>query len=338
MRKFLVAVALLLGIVFVFSRLTEMQAIAETLQRGDWRFIMLALGIQGVWLINLATVFRAIYRAMGMEERIERLTLLVAAANFVNVVAPSGGVGGVAVFISDARRKGYSAARVTIAGVLFVLFDYAAFILVLALGLLVLFRRQHLTSAELIASAILVGIAAVLATLIYLGLHSAEALGSALAWMARQINRLLYPFIRRAYLPEERARRFAVEGAEGLRSLRRTPENLLLPLALALSSKALLISILFLMFLAFKTPFSVGTLIAGYSIANLFLIVSPTPAGIGFVEGALTLALHSLNVPLGSAAVLALAYRGVTFWIPLLGGMAAFRWLAHEPVRQPNIS
>ena len=101
-----------------------------------------------------------------------------------------------------------------------------------------------------------------------------------------------------------------------------------MPAALALSSKALLISILFLMFLAFKVPFSVGTLIAGFSIGYLFLIVSPTPAGIGVVEGALTLALNSLNVSLGAAAVLTLAYRGITFWVPLLGGMLAFRWLS----------
>jgi uncharacterized membrane protein YbhN (UPF0104 family) len=69
-------------------------------------------------------------------------------------------------------------------------------------------------------------------------------------------------------------------------------------------------------------------LIAGFSIGYLFLIVSPTPAGIGFVEGALTLGLRSLHVPLGDATVVALAYRGLTLWIPLFFGMLAFRWLS----------
>jgi hypothetical protein len=87
--------------------------------------------------------------------------------------------------------------------------------------------------------------------------------------------------------------------------------------------------ILALVFLAFNVPFSPGTIIAGFSIGYLFWIVSPTPAGIGFVEGGLALALTTLNVSLGAAAVITLAFRGITFWIPLLFGMIAFRVLPH---------
>jgi uncharacterized protein (TIRG00374 family) len=262
-----------------------------------------------------------------MDEQIERLYLMVAAAYSVNVVAPSGGMGGLAIFISEARRQEYSAARVTAAGVLVVLFDYVGFICVLALGLIVLFRRNNLNITELVASAVLVSVALVLAILLYLGMRSADAMGQALAWMARKVNGFLRPFIHREYLSEDRAHEFAHEAADSLSLVRQKPENLLLPAALSLSSKALLISILFLVFLAFKVPFSVGTLIAGFSIGYLFYIVSPTPAGIGVVEGALTLGLRSLNVPLGEATVVALAYRGITFWIPLLFGMLAFRLL-----------
>lgn len=330
MRKLIIAIALLLGVVFMLAKMAEVQAILQTLQRGDWRFVLLALGVEAIWLVNVAASNRAIYRILGLSERFEKLFVMSAAANFVNVVAPSVGMGGMAVFISQARRAGYSTARVTVASVLFVLFEYIGFLCVLALGLFVLFRRNNLNSAELVASSILVIVAAVLALLLYLGMRSAKALGRALAWMARQVNHLVWPFLHRAYLSEQRAHEFAHDAADGLHALRYKPKDLLLPVSLALSSKGLLISILLLMFLAFKVPFSVGTLIAGFSIGYLFLIVSPTPAGIGVVEGALTLALSSLNVPLSEAAVLALAYRGITFWIPLLVGMLAFRWLSHE--------
>ncbi len=328
MRKVIIAIALLLGLIFIFTKMAEVQAILDTLKQGDWRFVGLALCLELIWLLNVAASYRAIYRALGLEEKIEKLFFLAAAANFVNVVAPSVGMGGMAVFISEARRKGYSSARVTVAGVLFVLFEYIGFLMVLSLGLLVLFRRNNLNSAELVASSILVAVAAFLALFIFLGTRSAKSLGRLLAWMGRQVNRILRPFIKREYLSEKRAYEFAHDAAAGLSELRRKRENLFLPAALALSSKALLISILFLMFLAFKVPFSVGTLIAGFSIGYLFLIVSPTPAGIGVVEGALTLVLNSLNVSLGAAAVLTLAYRGITFWVPLFGGMLAFRWLS----------
>jgi glycosyltransferase 2 family protein len=334
MRKLLIAVALLLGVVFIITKLAEVQAIADTLRKGDWRFILMSLGVQAAWLVNVAAMWRAIYRELGMEEKIGQMVVLTAAANFLNVVAPSAGMGGIVVFISDARRRGFSPGKVTVSGVLFVLFDYAAFSVVLALGLFVLFRRNNLTAAELGASGILVLIAAGLATLIVLGMRSADSLGRVLRGLARMVNRLLRPIIKRDYLSEHRAQFFAIEAAEGLHELRKKPENLLTPLALALSSKALLISVLFLMFLSFQVPFTVGTLIAGWAIGYLFLIVSPTPAGLGFVEGALALALTSLRVPLGAAAVLTLAYRGITFWIPLLFGMFAFRWLSRKEKAQ----
>jgi uncharacterized protein (TIRG00374 family) len=97
---------------------------------------------------------------------------------------------------------------------------------------------------------------------------------------------------------------------------------------LALTNKTLLISVLLLVFLSFKAPISIGTLVAGFSVAYLFLIVSPTPSGIGVVEGIMTLVLRSMYIPLGTAVLISLTYRGITFWLPLLFGLFAFRRLS----------
>ena len=99
-----------------------------------------------------------------------------------------------------------------------------------------------------------------------------------------------------------------------------------------------LICILLLTFLAFHVPYSSGTIVAGFSIGYLFLIVSPTPAGIGIVEGVLTLALTSLWVPVEAAAIITLVYRGYTFWLPLIVGMAAFRQMPNEKRTEPQMS
>jgi len=88
-----------------------------------------------------------------------------------------------------------------------------------------------------------------------------------------------------------------------------------------------LMLILLAAFLSFGVPFTVGTIIGGFAIAYLFLIVSPTPSGIGVVEGVMTLALGSLSVDLSQAVVITLAYRAVTFWAPLAVGALAFRIL-----------
>ena len=70
-----------------------------------------------------------------------------------------------------------------------------------------------------------------------------------------------------------------------------------------------------------------GMIIGGFAISYLFLIVSPTPSGIGIVEGIMPLALSSLRVPWSQAVIITLAYRGITFWFPLGAGALAFRAL-----------
>jgi uncharacterized membrane protein YbhN (UPF0104 family) len=47
----------------------------------------------------------------------------------------------------------------------------------------------------------------------------------------------------------------------------------------------------------------------------------------GFVEGAMAITLHSLDIPLESAAIITMAFRGVTFWLPFVLGMITFRTL-----------
>jgi len=338
MRKFIAAVALMIGVVFIISRMTEVKSIADTLKRGDLRYIFLALGVQGLWIVNIALQYWTIFRELCIEAKFTRLIQISIAADFVNIVTPVAGVGGMAVFIAEGQRDGHSAGRVTVAGVLFVLFDYLAFFCILALGLGVLLRRNNLTSTELIATAVLIAIAGVMAFLTYQGMRSEQALAGALSWIVSHVNRLFKPFIHHDYLSEENFIEFAHEAAEGLRELRQKPRNLLTPFIVALVGKLLLVMILWLIFLAFQVPYSPGTIIGGWSIGYLFLIVSPTPAGLGVVEGALTLALTSLNVPLGAAAVITLAYRGITYWMPLLVGMIAFRWLSHGSQPKPPVS
>ena len=93
-------------------------------------------------------------------------------------------------------------------------------------------------------------------------------------------------------------------------------------------------------FLALGTPFTVGTLVGGFSIGYLFLIVSPTPSGIGIVEGMLTVALNTLRVKLDAAVLITMVYRALTFWFPLAVGGVAFRLLQREPqeTSQPPVA
>jgi uncharacterized protein (TIRG00374 family) len=297
------------------------------LKHSDLRFLIVAVLIELVWLFNSATVYAFLFRLVGLREKTPHLVLVSTAANFVNVIAPSVGIGGMAVFLDDATRQNHPTGRVTVVGVLYILFDYLAFFCVLALGFIVLIRRNNLNAGEITAAAILLAIAAGVAFLLYLGYKSAERLGNTLAWLARLVNRVTQPFLHHDYLQEERAHYFAMEVAEGISMLRGKRKELLWPFLFSMNNFVLLICVLACTFLAWGTPFSVGTLVGGFAIAYLFLIVSPTPSGLGVVEGAMTIALNTLRVQWEAAVLITLTYRFITFWFPLAIGAVAFRIL-----------
>jgi len=330
MRKFIFTLILFLGAAFVYLSFSELESILHTLQQGNFWFILLAVMIQFGWFLVAGLIFQSLYQALCLEATLYKFSLLAASATFVNIVTPSAGVGGVAVFISDARRNGQSVGKVTVASMLYLFLDYVAFLVVLALGLLILFRRNDLGPTELIASGVMFAIAAGLGFMLYLGSRSAESLGNALAWMARLINRMVKPFLHRDYLSETRAHEFAHEMAGDLKSLPEKVRNLRTPLLYSFLSKALLMCVLLSIFFAFQVPVSAGTIIGGFAISYLFLIVSPTPSGVGIVEGIMPLALSSLRVPWSDAVIITLAYRGITFWLPLACGAVAFRMLERE--------
>jgi hypothetical protein len=329
MRRFVTFVIVILGAIFIYTRFTEIEAITETIRRGNHRYLFLALTAVAAWLLVNGLIYHVIYRGLGLRESPGRLALLTCASTFVNVVAPSGiGVSGTALFITDGRRNGLSSGKITIAGVLYTLFDYATLLVFLALGLVVLFRRQNLNITELAPSAVLVLAITTIAVLIFLGMRSEQALEKALLWLTHKVNRILRPFLHRNYLSENHAVEFAQETVDGLKELNQKPASIFFTVFLFLVNKTLQLGVLLIIFQAFKVNYSAGTLVAGYSLSTLFMVVSPTPAGIGVVEGTMPLVLSSLRVPIGAATVITLAYRGVTFWMPFLLGVPALRLLS----------
>ena len=105
MRRVIILIILFLGIYFLFTWQTEAGEVVNTLKQGDWKWLLLGAFVHLVYMLNIGASLRAIYNLLGMDEKIERLTLLAAAANFVIVIAPSAGMGGIAVFAGDAQQR-----------------------------------------------------------------------------------------------------------------------------------------------------------------------------------------------------------------------------------------
>jgi uncharacterized protein (TIRG00374 family) len=335
MKKIIVIIVVLLAAAFIIFGLSELQQILEVLKKSNPIFLLVALSFETACLFNNAATFNALYRLVGLKEKRWQLFLLTTAANFINLITPSGGVGGIAVFLDAARKRNLSTARVMVAGVLYLVYEYAALFCVLLLGFLVLIRRNNLNAGELVAASLLLVIALADGGMLILGYKAPGKLGKVLAWLVRLVNRVLKPFLHREVLKVESAYRFSHEVAEGIATIRGNSRKILWPFLFTLNNKALLLCVLASTFLAVNTPFTIGTLMGGFSISYLFFYASPTPSGVGFVDGVMPAALNTLKVPITEAVLITLVFRTMTIWLPFLVGAAALR-LLHRP-RQASI-
>ena len=205
MRKIIIILIFFLASGLVLFSFDELETTWETLQKSDFRFMGLAILLVLVWTLSDALGYRSLFRLMDVKESLRHLFLLSSAANFINVVAPSGGFGGMAVFIDDAGRRKYPRGMAAAAAALHLFLDYAAFMLILGMGGVVLIRRNDLEPGEITASFIMLALFIGLGVFIYIGSHSGERLGWVLAWFARHLNRVLWLFVRRDYFQIGRA-------------------------------------------------------------------------------------------------------------------------------------
>jgi hypothetical protein len=331
MKKFILVVVLFLGIALVVISLGEIKIMVKTLQQAHLGYLLLAFFIQTLWFLTTARMYKSIFRLLKMNESLFELTKIATAVNFVNIVTATRGMGGVALFASEAKKRGHPTGKATIAAALFLALDNFAFIAILAVGLAVLMQRHDLGVSDIVASILMFLLAAAYAFVLYLGYRSEKKLGALLAKIAHFTNRVAKFFrYKGEALPEANAYEFAHEITEGFTHLKGNPISMVRPIAWGILDKVLLMLILVCSFWAFEVPFTAGVIVAGFSIAFLFLTVSPTPYGIGFVEGFMPLALNSLGVDWSQAVVVTLAYRTVTFWYPLAVGAWALRSLDAE--------
>lgn len=330
LRKVLVWIAAAFAVVFVIVSITEIENIIAAMRKGNWLFVLLALLLQVICLLNNAYTYRTLYRLVGLEATWRNLFLLSTASTFINLIAPSGGIGGMAVFIDSAKQRNISSAKVIVIGILYAIYEYISLLCVVALGFVALIRRHDLTTSEIIAAFVLLVITIVFTLILYIGYRSTAQLGNLMFSLSTWINRLVYRFFHRDVINAENAHTLAAEIGEGVNALRGKNRHLLKPLLFALSNKALLIGVLTAIFLSLRVPFSLGTIVAGYGMAQLFFYVTPTPAGVGFVEGIFPLTLKALNVPFSKALLITLIYRGITLWFAFGVGFFSFRKLQRK--------
>lgn len=313
----------LLTIAFIWlavTRFTELQKLIQTLAQGRPGWVLAAALLQVLYYLVYTALYQAGFHTVEVESRLLELVPVTFGSIFINVVVPSGGASGAALFVDDAVRRGQSGSRTAAGTILVTVLDLGAFVLVLLAGLTYLFLKHLLAAYQVIAAVILVSMTVGLAGSLGLGIWLPKQLYRLFVWWQGSINRIAYRLGLPQLLTEDWAERNTADFSQAARAVANHPARLGQMVVIGLALHLVDVATLSTLFLAFHQPVIIGPIVAGYTIGTLFLIVSPTPMGIGFVEGLMPLAFISLGLPGEAATAITLTFRGLNFWLPLVLG------------------
>jgi uncharacterized protein (TIRG00374 family) len=117
--------------------------------------------------------------------------------------------------------------------------------------------------------------------------------------------------------------------------IKKNRDRLIMPIILSFATHITAIIMLGYIFVAFDYTITLSVILVGFSMAILFSLVSITPGGVGFVEGAMVIAFRSVGVPVEMALLVTFIFRGLTFWLPFVGGLVALKFI-HDQIVPEN--
>ena len=316
----------LLALIFVWlivSQFAQIEQLVLTLATGQSQWVIAAALLQIIYYLFYTSLYQSAFNTVEVKSRTRELLPITLASIYVNVTTPS--AGRAALFADDAARRGESASQAAVGSLLVLVADTGTFSIVLLIGLFYLFQHHHLQLYEVAGSVILFLFIGGLAGILLLGLWQPILLSRVLNWVQHNINRLSFRLHRPQFLADNWAEKNSNEFTQAAMAITAHPRRLQRTLVIGLAAHLANLLSLFTLFLAFHQRVGVGILVAGYVIGILFWIVSITPQGIGVVEGVMTLVFSSLGVPIERAAVIALTFRGLTFWLPMAIGFFTLR-------------
>ena len=301
--------------------------VAHTIQlalHGNWLYLILAALLQVGGYYFLAVGYQRAFRTVGIERTATSLIPPLLSSLSLNVLAPTLGFGSTALFLDEAQREGTNRVKAVVAPVLAVTSEIAVFFMVALVVLGVLSTTGQLPSILLIPLLLIAASAGGLVVGVFL-LVRHPALTS-------RVFRVIGYF---ANLPQRWRREDPASEDWAIVQTKRWEEavstvNLnhtyLIPLGFAfLTSQCLGFLSLLAIFAAFNLPVFSTIPLLTYVVSVMFTIVSPTPQGVGIVEGAMSVVATAQGLAGPVATTVTLVYRLLSFWLPLLVGITLLR-------------
>lgn len=176
----------------------------------------------------------------------------------------------------------------------------------------------------------LIHLLGMLATLFFLGQSVAEVADDIEGWQIGLVLLVVLGVVAYFFGPSERRKKTMRSVRSALRDLRailKEPRKATALVGGAAGTTLAYIGTLAVSLWAVGAPIGIPQVAAVYLAGEIIGSASPTPGGIGVLEGAFVAGLVAFNVPSDQAVAGVLLYRLLTFWLPILPGFVASRYL-----------
>lgn len=311
-RALLLLVLIAILVHAALPQIATLEGTARELQHMRWWAVALAAIAQVASLSGYGYTIQSVARLTRDRITLPFAVRLALAGSSVGVLS-GGPVGFGAATHRWLLERGVTAEGATLCSWLPSLMNLTVLVGVTVVGATYLMSHHILGHTQLETVAILAGVSGVLLLVATWVLSSAQRVASTIVYARRRWRRLRRRNEERG--DDERTVMHVTRAYELLRG------RWYAPLLGASAKLGFDMLTLLALFAGTGHAVSPGLLVAGYALPQLAGSVSFLPGGIGVVEGGMTGLYVALGVPTSTAVLTVLAYRGLSFWGPILMGL-----------------
>lgn len=305
-RRFMTWLGLGALVILVLLNYDQLGDFWRSLHEARWWVLFGVVLVQIFSYWTNAKFYQSFFRIFNHEISFRRLYEVSLAINFVNHVFPTGGLSG-ASFLSSHLSNDVPIGQSTLAQLIKYFFTVISFLAVLTFGFVILFLGGGLNQLS-VRLTLMLSLVIIVSGLLLLALLADR---SKLEWLLRLGQRFINGFgrivLRRHHLllPEAKAQRFFNEFYQGYQLLAEQRGHWRMPLLYSLLGNIAEVLTIYVVFLAFDNPVSVGVVIVAYALANILSLL-----GIfGLFEATMVGAFVALGLPFSLSFSVVIVYR-----------------------------
>lgn len=312
LRRLLLTASLLVVAWVAWRAWPEIVAAVDTMRSISPALMAVALLLEAVAVAALAQVYRASIAAVGWSVGYRQGLQLSMGAFTLSRVMPGGGAAGAVWAARRLRRLGLPWAQAGSAVVTEGVVAMAALGLIVTGGAVAALFRGRVGVAAVVAACLLGAVVGVLGWAATRLVRSAAAR----AWLFDTAQRVAPGAQRRLTAWRAALDDLAASMPAG-RAVRRI-------MAWSAVNWLLDIGALWVVFLGLGLQLEIGVLVLGFGVANLVTALPHTPGGLGLVEAGMAGTYIALGTDTSVALAAVLAYRLISFWLPVLVGVPQY--------------